>query len=117
VDPFCGCDGITYFNDCWRKASAVAASSPDQCRLAEASTCAGPQNGECPDGGVCAQLGGLGLADCASNAVGICWVLPDQCPSVDLNAWDSCLPDGLRCLDTCTALRNGGPYSRASSCH
>ena len=116
-DPFCGCvDGITYFNDCLRKASAIAASSPGSCRLAVASTCAGPQNGVCPDGAVCGQLLGTNPSDCASDAEGICWVLPAQCPTSDPNEWDPCPSNGPRCLDTCTAIRNGGPYIRGLSC-
>jgi hypothetical protein len=112
--PVCGCDGRTYFDHCLRQASGVAAESPGPC---PGFTCGGPTNIRCPEDTFCAQLGGMGPGQCSPEAPGNCWVLPAQCPppSQATNLWDSCQP-GQHCVDTCTALRAGGPYRRPTMC-
>jgi hypothetical protein len=120
--PVCGCDGITYFDDCLRTQNGIAASTAGSCHLEGASTCAGSMNALCPDGTVCALLLGTN-SSCASFPEGSCWVLPARCPSPDASAdtWDPCqagqMGQGQHCLDTCTAIRMGGVYKRASMCH
>jgi len=116
-DPFCGYDGITYFDDCLRKASGIVCSSQGACPLNAAVTCAGPADRMCPNGYDCGQLQKLEPAVCAANAEGICWLVPAQCPSPGVNLWDSCLQEGPHCVDTCTALHDGGAYLRSSTCH
>jgi hypothetical protein len=112
----CGCNGITYFNDCLRQLHAVAASSPGECQPEGASRCSASV--ACPaDAGAICALFGVGPATCSANAEGSCWVLPLQCPSQDPNEWDSCPPGALHCVDTCTALGHGGSFIRSSSCH
>jgi hypothetical protein len=118
----CGCDGITYFNDCLRQFNGIAASSQGRCRLGDAPTCGGSADAGCPTGAVCALLlGGGTAATCSTDAEGNCWVLPDPCPEPnlnprDVNQWDSCLSGGSHCVDTCVALKHGGSYTPASSC-
>jgi hypothetical protein len=114
--PVCGCDGITYFNDCLRMAAGIAASTPGECR-AGVSLCAGPTNATCPAGSVCAQLGAfLPKGMCPTNPPGSCWVLPPVCPPPSaVDRWDSC-SDGMTCLDTCTAIRTTGVYRRSQTC-
>ena len=114
--PVCGCDHITYYNDCLRQKNSIRASTKSPCQNSVTPCGEGvPGNPTCPSGALCAQLG-VGMPNvCEHPIFGTCWVLPDQCPAVtpqwDFNRWDSCMPgDGGDCLDTCTAISQGGLY-------
>jgi len=116
--PECGCDGITYFDDCLRRQSGIASFTAGPCWQGNASTCGGPASTSCPEGAVCALLLGRAPGPCQPDAEGSCWVVPLQCPASmpGDDRWDSCQP-GLRCADTCTALQAGGPFLRSMTCH
>jgi hypothetical protein len=114
----CGCDGITYFDDCWRQAGGIAASSKGPCSLGNAKRCGGPSRPMCPSGTYCAQLGETGPGPCGPDDVGTCWVLPLTCPPMGFDLWTPC--QGGHCFDTCNAIRDGGAYRRVQSpqdCH
>ncbi len=117
--PVCGCDGITYFDDCLRKAAGIESSSDQPCWPGVAVTCGGPAGG-CPDGSLCFQVVGFAPGPCAPDIPGTCWVVPPTCPppSAGADMWLTC-PDqpGAKCLDTCTAIHDGGVYHRAQMCH
>ena len=113
--PVCGCDNVTYFDHCTRQLSGVASETMGPCA---GFTCGGPSSKPCSGDAVCAQLLGMGPDQCSPTPEGHCWVLPAQCPpaSEAMNLWDSCVPGGQHCLDTCDALRAGGSYTRAVMC-
>jgi Kazal-type serine protease inhibitor domain len=117
--PVCGCDGVTYFDDCLRKANSVASSTQRQCGFDSALPCGGPSGARCPAGTFCAQFtfrppGPPG--PCPPDVPGFCWALPSACPeATGMMGWDSCSSMQL-CLDTCTAIRQGGAYRHSFMC-
>jgi hypothetical protein len=110
--PDCGCDGVTYWNDCLRKQSGVASATDGECTTA-AATCISPDASDCPVvGASCARLLPRG-PDCSEDTIGACWMLPADCPPVlgSTERWRACSAANA-CDDTCVAIRSGEPHQR-----
>jgi hypothetical protein len=109
--PHCGCDGVTYWNDCLRMQSGAAAATNGECAVA--ATCTNSDATDCPvEGASCARLlpGG---PNCPNDTIGACWVLPPDCPTgaAPSERWHTCdAPNN--CEDTCAAIRSGTPHQR-----
>ena len=81
-DPVCGCDDMTYGNDCEAHAAGVSVASYGECPTSGDpgngdTTCGGLQGLACSDGEFCnyapeAQCG-------AADATGTCQVIPNAC--------------------------------------
>jgi len=110
LDPRCGCDGVTYWNDCLRKQAGVVSSSMHECGVNAASCSTGA---DCPiAGGSCAHLLPPG-AMCSGNALGACWMVPPVCPTpFGPVGWTSC-DDPMRCEGLCSAIRSGASYRQS----
>lgn len=81
-DPVCGCDGISYFNDCLRRQNGVTAYTLGECSETEARTCGLADPAPCPEGAFCGRLSSEpdpSLMICEVDLLwvrGRCWVTP-----------------------------------------
>jgi len=112
LNAVCGCDGITYWNDCLRRQNGVPASTRDPCHDS-AVTC--DVDDDCGPGAVCAHLVPYG-SRCSEPQRATCWVLPTSCPSFDPDTWVPCGRQYARCVDTCRAIRSGELHRHAGQC-
>jgi hypothetical protein len=77
--PVCGCDGVTYSNDCEAAVAGVSVAQLGAC-AASGTSCGGKLGGVCQKGEYCAwsEAGACGSFD----ATGVCTAIPDVCDTV-----------------------------------
>lgn len=118
-DPVCGCDGISYFNDCVRQMNGVARASRSECK--ETAKRCNPFTGlRCPSGTYC---GGLqrqnAVCDPSTFSAPKCWGLPADCSFAGGARYQSCFPTstGERpCVNACQAIESEVPHIPVASC-
>ena len=119
--PVCGCNGVTYWNDCLRQQLGSAASSPGECQLDAVPCNRGVDCGF--QGSHCARLLFPNQA-CPDGAPepdsGTCWAIPPDCNAVpDSQRWRHCpLPDEPEgyippCVNTCWSIWSELPHLQA----
>jgi len=115
--PVCGCDGVTYWNDCLRKSRGQRSAFPGECPVEQAATCGEKSGRGCPPASVCAKLAPLG--GCSPDVAGYCWAVPAACPPTSgVDRFVRCGPPdpAPACVDLCAAIRAGAPHARAETC-
>jgi hypothetical protein len=118
--PVCGCDGVTYWNDCLRRQSGAQISAPGQC-LVTACACEIGSDCKVPNA-ACSHL--VAPGEMCGHGMGACWVLPPQCvPGIDSQMWQECKPPDAPpapCVDACTAIlseKSYAPPRRGTTCN
>jgi len=103
--PVCGCDGVTYGNDCQRLAADASLDHEGAC--ASEHRCGPIRNGTCEEGQSC------DIRSCGLGATGSCVTRPDACTMV----YDPvCGCDGTTYGNDCLRLVAGAGLDHAGIC-
>jgi hypothetical protein len=106
-DPVCGCDGVTYSNDCERRRAMAQKAHDGPC---EDRVCGGIAGIPCPDGFFCEFP--PGTCDIADNQ-GACVEIPEACPRI----FDPvCGCDGVTYSNDCERRRAGAQKAHDGPC-
>ena len=105
-DPVCGCDGVTYANECEADRAGVTIAYRGECR----QVCGGIAGIPCPEGQFCKFP--IGTCDIVDNQ-GVCAPIPGAC----ITLWDPvCGCDGRTYGNECEADRAGVSIAHGGEC-
>jgi hypothetical protein len=112
--PTCGCDGVTYWNECARRRSGVAERETGECTR-DVAQCNAAQPCKNPEA-LCARLLPPAAPDrCEQRTSGTCWALADDCAAPKSPSWSVCGEPSGQCQDLCAAIQSQKPVSRGNA--
>jgi len=105
--PVCGCDGVTYSNECYAASAGASVAAAGAC--AQGAACGGSGGGTCAEGEFCRPA----VGECAKGAEGICTPIPGLCPLTNLPV---CGCNGVTYANPCSAFSAGVGIDHAGEC-
>ena len=110
--PVCGCDGVTYGNECAANAAGTSAASSGECEPAPGGeACGGLLGLQCAEGEFCSFAPGAFCG--AADQTGTCTVIPEAC---DLNYDPVCGCDDQTYGNECAANLAGVSVASRGAC-
>jgi len=119
VDPVCGCDHMTYYTACVAAHEGINVAATGACK-AGAITCNRTDGGSSciPARARAACYRTRSTNSCSSGMApndGVCWVLPETCPTETTTELDCNMGDTPVCRGLCDALEKNRPLIRNST--
>jgi hypothetical protein len=108
-DPVCGCDDVTYGNECEANSAGVSVAKFEACTDDEGTVCGGIQGLACAPGEYC----NTGELACAPDATGVCEAKPEACTE-EYNPVCGC--DGQTYGNACSAAAAGVTVAKKGEC-
>lgn len=97
----CGCDGVSYWNDCLRQRDgAEAVKTVGPCAVPLSCSFMFPS---CPGSAKCV-LEAMGCDWIQPSTPGACLVLPDTCPAQQAAEYSACFDTTVACVSRCEAM-------------
>ncbi len=106
--PVCGCDGVTYSNECFAASAGASIAAEGACPQGAACVVGG---GTCAAGEFCRPA----IGDCAASAEGHCTPIPEVCPP-PLSNIPVCGCDGVTYANACAAFAAGVGIASPGEC-
>jgi hypothetical protein len=116
----CGCDNVTYWNDAYRQRYGVSAIIARG--VCNRGNCMRDQDCKAlAPGAICGHILPPNVACGSPPGLGLCWVIPSECPTSDSQHFVICPPPGAPagspglCATSCRAIQSGHPFTEPPS--
>lgn len=114
-EPVCGCDSITYWNECAIANEGQNVAAKGECTGSDRPTCTRDGGGDsCPERSHVHCYRPMDACGNTSPTMGVCWVLPAECPEDEPQTTRYCggTSGSARCIGLCEVIEAENTFER-----